>query len=80
MSDLWILHDGPTLPPEAVELVIALEARGIGLFRRGVDGLRASQADGKPVLTAAETAGITRWKPHMLALVDYCEKRRELPL
>ncbi len=64
------LRNGPTLPDDAFRLAVSLEGDGFTLARRGEDGLRVIP-NGRE-LTPAEREQITRWKLHLLAVVDYC--------
>lgn len=70
-SDFVTLRDGCTLPMAAVELAWSLENRGLHLAIDGAgDVLSVGPGDR---LTDTDRAQIRRWKPHLLALVRYCE-------
>jgi hypothetical protein len=64
------LRHGPVLPAEVVLLALDLEARGITLARDG-DGLLARP---RAALTEHDVAAIGRWRLHLLAVVDYCDR------
>ncbi len=64
------LRNGPTVPDAVIILAVSLETDGFQLIRKGSDGLRVVP-NGRD-LTPAEREQITRWKLHLLAVVDYC--------
>jgi len=63
------LPGGPTLPLEPVLLVLALEAQGLDLSRDG-DSI-VVRPSGR--LTDGDRAALTRWKSHVLALIDHVD-------
>jgi|KBSMisStandDraft_5_1062788.scaffolds.fasta_scaffold15276_6 hypothetical protein len=71
--DLVVLRGGLTLPLAALRLAWALEARGLHL---GVDGdlLRVGPRD---LLTDDDRAELRRWKPHLLAMLEYSADAHE---
>jgi hypothetical protein len=73
------LKQGPTVPEDVVDLLITLESRGIRLAVDG-DKLRVSGPDGKPDLTPEDGDRIRKWKPHLLAVVDYIAERAKGPI
>lgn len=68
-SDFVALRGGLTLPLAAIRLAWDLEDRGLYLRRDG-DVLSVGPGDR---LTDDHRVLIRRWKPHLLALVRYCE-------
>jgi hypothetical protein len=68
-SDFVTLRDGVTLPVAALQLAWGLEDRGLHFSIDG-DVLTVGPGDR---LTDDDRALIRRWKPHLLALVRYCE-------
>jgi hypothetical protein len=69
-SDRFVmLPNGPTLPIEPIVLALTLEERGFSLSRDGEDTLLVRPHQG---LTHEDRRQILRWKPHLLALLDYC--------
>jgi len=74
-SDFVTLRDGPTLPVEALKLAWDLEDAGYTM--RAVHGtLRLTPVrPGADELGPTDRASIVRWKPHLLAIVDYCASR-----
>lgn len=67
------LRNGPTLPTSAIELALDLEAKGWKFERDGMV-LRLVRAGTSPgALTPAEATAVRQYKPHLLAIVDYCE-------
>ena len=72
MSELVELRGGLIVPVEAYELVCRLTVeRNLTLTVDG-DRLRVSGPPGiAPALTDDEVAGIKRWKPHLIALMQY---------
>jgi hypothetical protein len=70
-SDRYVcLGRGLTLPLEPVLLVLDLEARNITITRNGEDRLTVRPAAS---LTDEDRAALHRWKPHILAMVNYCD-------
>jgi hypothetical protein len=62
-----LLDGGLAVPVEPLELLLELESRGCHLTRDG-DGLIVEP---RRLLTDDDCRAIRRWKPHLLALVDY---------
>jgi hypothetical protein len=58
----------PTLPVEAIELGIDLEARR---FRQFVDASGKYQIEPTARLTDADRAAIARWRRHLAVIVTY---------
>lgn len=76
MSEI-ISFPGFDCPLEALRLLWRLEERGLGL-RVQDDKLIVAGATGtSPALSQDDTAAIRQWKPHLVALVQWCEARRE---
>jgi hypothetical protein len=66
-----ILRGGLTVRVAAVDLLLSLEARGITLARDGEFLVLTENAD----RASEEDRQLIRWyKPHLLALIDYCER------
>jgi len=63
------LRDGLTLPLTPVLLLLDLEARGLRVRRDGDDIVVSPRR----ALTRDDCAALTRWKPHVLAIIDSCE-------
>lgn len=59
--------EGLTLPVEALRLLWDLESRGFQVTRDGADLIIRPFSH----LTAADRAALTRWKPHILAVLAY---------
>jgi hypothetical protein len=66
-SNFVTLVDGPTVPVAALQLLLALEARGCRLRAEG-DALLVSPRDR---LTDVDRDQIRRWKWHLMALATY---------
>jgi hypothetical protein len=64
------LRGGLTLPTDVIEFALGLENRGLQLEAAG-DVLRVKAQDGKPILSAEETAFIRSRKAHLLAVAAY---------
>jgi len=67
-SDFVVLWDGPTLPRAAVELALDLERRGLHLRGEEGDVLFVGPRDR---LNDDDRISLRRWKPHLLALLNY---------
>jgi hypothetical protein len=65
---------GLTVPLEAVQLVLAIEARGVRMEHDGGDILLHQPAER---VTAAERRDLARLKPYVLALITYCSEEVE---
>lgn len=65
--DFVLLRGGLTLPIAVLRLAWALEARGLHL---GVEGDMLTVGP-RALLTDEDRASLRRWKPHLLALLDY---------
>ncbi len=78
-SEIWPLIDGPSIPREAVELILGLESEGFVVSREvlpGGDRLRVRRADGEPPVLHEDTSvSIKQWKLHLLAVLEYSETR-----
>jgi hypothetical protein len=75
--ELIELKGGLTVPVDVLTLTFGLLNRGLELRQDG-DRLRVVEpGGGKPALTEAEVASITRYKYHILALLAY--RAPELP-
>ena len=75
-SDFVTLNGGLTVPAEPVWLALNLEAQGFLLVGLEDGTLRVRRVDGQDpatVLSGEDRAAITRWKPHLIALSDYCK-------
>lgn len=71
----WFEFDnGPVIAMECIDLLRALDVRGI-LFQRGNnDALRVYRLDGEPPeFLPGEREQIKSWKMHILAIVDRCD-------
>lgn len=69
--ELIELRSGPTVPVDALNLGLSLEARGLILKVEG-DRLRVRGPGGvKPDLSSEDAEQIRRWKFHLMALVTY---------
>jgi hypothetical protein len=66
-----VFHGGLTLPLPAVALALDLERRGLYLRREDWNVLVVGP---RKYLTEDDRAGIGRWKPHLLALLEYCDR------
>lgn len=66
-SEFVILRGGLAVPLAPVRLLLELEARGLRVTRDGLDLLVIPGGQ----LTPEERAALTRWKSHVLALLDY---------
>jgi len=76
MPDYVELLGGLTVPVDAFNVVHEFDRRGLILKQQG-ELLRISNADGsKPDLSAGDVERIKRWKPHMLALMNYVAPER----
>lgn len=64
------LGGGLTLPLEPVLLVLDLEARGLTIGRQA-DVIVVRPAGH---LTAEDRAALTRWRAHILALIDHADR------
>ena len=62
---------GLTCPEPVLRLALDLERRGLLLMVREGKLIVRHPAGGTPELTPEDTAAITRWKPHLCALVDW---------
>ena len=69
-SESITLRHGPSVPTEAISLFLGLSERGFVL--RAEDG-KLKLAGDPSSLTAEDRAAITRYKFHLLGLIDYCE-------
>ena len=68
-SEVYHLQNGPSVPVEAVSLMLSLESRGFTM--KAQDGsLRLSGP--LETVTEGDKAAIVRWKAHLLGLVEYC--------
>lgn len=63
------LRGGLVLPVEALRIVWALEAREIYIRVENADTLVVGP---RRLITDADRAALKRWKPHVIALVEYC--------
>ncbi len=61
------LRGGLCVPVTPIELLLDLESRGLTLSRDGDDLLISPPGR----LTDDDRTALRRWKPHLLALVDY---------
>jgi hypothetical protein len=68
--DFVTLPSGVIVSLEAVDLLIGLERRG---FTVRLEDDKVSVAPGR-ALTDDERAAIRRWKLHLMALVEHCER------
>jgi hypothetical protein len=66
-SDFVMLKGGLTVPAQALDVVLDLEARGVRLEADG-DFILVRPKD---KLTDADRAAVTRWRTHILALLTY---------
>jgi hypothetical protein len=66
-----MLRNGPTVRLEAVRLVLDLEARGVRLQRDGDDVVISAPAS---QVTNDDRTRLRQFKPHVLALIDYCTR------
>jgi hypothetical protein len=62
---------GPIVPVDAYRLALDLEARGFRLHREGENTLVVEPPDR---LTPADVVVITRWKWHLLMVLDYGDR------
>ena len=62
-----LLRGGLAVPAAPLVLLFELEARGLRLSREGDDLVIRPRGH----LTDEERRQLTRWKPHVLALLDY---------
>lgn len=62
-----LLRGGMAVPVEPMLLLLGLEARGLQVSRAGLDLLVRPPGQ----LTDGDRRALGRWKPHVLALVDY---------
>jgi len=62
------LRGGLTLPLPALLLALDLESRG---FKMSVDEAHQFQIERTPLLTDEDRAGISRWRLHMGAILEY---------
>jgi hypothetical protein len=62
------LRTGLTLPVEPILLALELESRGFSLVRQDGDVLSVQPWQ---CLTSEDCAAISRWKWHLLSIVDY---------
>ncbi len=69
-----VLRGGLSLPVAPVLLLLALEGRGLTVTRDG-DAI-VVRPPGR--LTAEDRAALTRWKPHVLAIIDYSDHPPEV--
>lgn len=67
---LVVLRGGVSVPAPAYLLLLDFEGRGITIHRSG-DCLTVGPSDR---LTDADRATIRAYKPHLLALLDYCQR------
>jgi hypothetical protein len=58
----------PTLPVEAIELAIELEARG---FRQSVNAAGEYRIEPAERLSDRDRSGIARWRHHLAAIIAY---------
>lgn len=71
LADAFVtLKNGPTLPVPAVSVALDLETRG---FTLRVEGEKLMVSGPMETLTEADKGLIRQWKPHLLAIVGYCE-------
>jgi hypothetical protein len=68
VTDYVRLKGGLTVPGPALTLAVDLEARG---FQLRVDADQQFQVAPTAALTAADRAGIARWRLHLAAIVEY---------
>ncbi len=69
-GELVTFRNGPTVPEDAFWLATRVE--GLGYTMRVEAGkLLLTQTPGCTPLTSDDKAQIAKWKPHLLALVDY---------
>lgn len=71
LYEIVTFQGGLSMPLEPWLLAIDLDLKGLRLVAEG-SMLRVLGPNGKPELSAHERAEITRWKYHLLALVEYC--------
>ncbi len=69
MTDFQTLKNGPSLPWDAIAPALRLEAQGF-LLREDQGKLKLTGDPSK--LTLEDRAAVTRWKAHLLAIVEYC--------
>lgn len=72
------LKDGPDIPLPALLLMVDLDLAGNKLSVEGERLVVAGPHNQKPDLSDEERAEIRKWKPHLMALVEYC-KRTDIP-
>ena len=65
------LRAGATLPVAVVQLAWALESRGCELTATADGTLNVTPAD---ALTDTDRVAITRWRSHLAALTEYCDR------
>jgi hypothetical protein len=61
------LRSGLTVPLEPVRLLLNLESRGLTVTHDGSDLIIRPRGQ----LTDADREALRRWKPHVIALIDY---------
>lgn len=69
---------GYDIPVEALALALRLEAQGFKM--RVQEGkLIVGGTGGGAAMSEDEKAAILKWKPHLMALVAWCEAQKEAP-
>ncbi len=75
--DCISLKNGPDVPWDAISLALRLEAQGF-LLREDQGKLKLTGDPSK--LSAEDRAAVTRWRDHLLAIIDYIASgRADLP-
>jgi hypothetical protein len=69
-SELLPLQGGPTVPAATLQLLWSLEDRGIN-FTVDAGDIVVERSD---LLTTEDRAALVRWKPHVLAIICYCQR------
>jgi hypothetical protein len=75
-SDYVTLRGGLTFPVAVLKLLWSLEERGVHVGAKDEHTLIIKP---RALLQDEDRAALTRWKPHVLALLQYDAERREGP-